>query len=200
MATTKKTAKLSITGLLWGKSTIYTGLCVLKSHIIISKAFIFINYAHELYIFYSKQFLNGHFLNKHSVNVKIFFTLQVSIINGGCSKYLTACDSKVSVMHVLPTNCVWIWFHSFTLGHHQHQRVLSSVFAAGRLAFCLSVRPSVHSEWCYHCNYLRISAWNLVGWCTVPWSRSCKMLSQFLYVPQNLEFSTIGLDQEADSY
>ena len=51
---------------------------------------------------------------------------------------------------------------------------------------CLSVRP----EGRYRSNSLRISAisLNLVGWCTVPWSRLLRkmaMLSQFLHVPRN---------------
>ena len=54
----------------------------------------------------------------------------------------------------------------------------------------LSVRPSVRFERHYCSNFLRniatVSAWNLVGWWTVPWSRSLfktAMLDQFLRVP-----------------
>ena len=57
-----------------------------------------------------------------------------------------------------------------------------------RPAVCPSVRPERRSR----SNSLRISlsAWNLVGWCTVPWSRSLfkmAMLGQFLHVPRNFE-------------
>ena len=86
-------------------------------------------------------------------------------------------------------------FDLSTLGHHQGRRVLSSVIACGCLSFHLSVSPSVHlsvlndipAPTLYG---FQLSAKIMVGWCTVPWSRSLSkmaMLRQFLHIPRNFE-------------
>ena len=57
---------------------------------------------------------------------------------------------------------------------------------------CLSIPNDVTALTLYG---FQVSAWNLVGWCTVPWSRSLfkmAMLGQFLRIPRNFEISRTG--------
>ena len=87
----------------------------------------------------------------------------------------------------------------FTLDSHQHRQVLSSFYAST----CPSIRQSVHLSIRNNVTALipkgfQLSAWNLVGWCTVQWSKllfKMAMSAIFFTFHGTLEFFMIGLDQ-----
>ena len=80
----------------------------------------------------------------------------------------------------------------FTLGCHRRRRV---VVPCVRPSIRLSVQSDVTALTLLG---FQLSAWNLVGWCTVPWSRSLSkmtMLCQFSAFHRTFKFSMISLDQ-----
>ena len=93
---------------------------------------------------------------------------------------------------------------TFTFGCHRRRWVLSPVIVSVHLSVRLSVRPSVslsiHLSVCLSVPNdvpaltiygFQLSAKNLVGWCTAPWSRMA-MLGQFCVFYGTLKFCMIG--------
>ena len=94
---------------------------------------------------------------------------------------------------------------------YRHRRVLSSfnpsVYLSNCLCLspsaCVSVRPSQTMLPLWVLKGFQISAWNLVGRCTMSRSRSLfkmAMLGQLCALEEILQFSMIGLDEVSEGW
>ena len=115
-----------------------------------------------------------------------------------------------SVTHGQNGDDIWDTFSNenvyifITLGHHWRRRVLPSFHASGRQSVPLSVFLSAPNDvTALTLQGFQLWAWQLVGWCTVPWSRSIfkmTILGQFLHVSRNFEIfhDSLGSDMRKD--
>ena len=86
------------------------------------------------------------------------------------SKLFATCNLQHQVFIKSNTRQVTlITFVSYTLSRHRRRRVLPSFYPSVRLSVYLSVPNSVTTLTLYE---FPVSAWHMVGWCTISWSRS----------------------------
>ena len=142
----------------------------------------------EIPIFSRPLLLFHHKVGFHVDGGNIEFLLeQIFVVLSAIKRYICSGGKVFPCVQFTICNCFCVSF------------LPSTTISADRYCHCSMCQPvcqcvctSIHLERCYHSNSLKISAisWILVGWYTVPFSRSLLkmvMLSQILAIPRNLQ-------------